>query len=398
VSRSASSQRDGYVGVNPSVKRQEPIVPDDAPGSILVDSRLRRRISQPLLTWFRRQQRDLPWRQDRDPYRIWVSEVMLQQTQAATVVRFFGPFVQRFPTISALAEADEQDVLRLWEGLGYYRRARDLHRAARQLAAHHQGRIPNDPAVLKDLPGIGRYILGAVLSQAFDRRLPILEANSERVLCRLFGLKDDPRRGPARRQLWQIAETLLPVRQVGDFNQALMELGALVCTPSSPSCSICPLARVCTANQQGLQETIPARSRSPEPARVQEVAVVVRRGIRVFLVQRPGEGRWASMWEFPHGPLTADETHEMAAVRILNELTGLKAHLKPELLSLRHAVNHYHITLVCFEAAYQAGKFRSDFYVQGEWVEPRQLPAYPVSSPQRQLAQALIGVRQKKLF
>jgi A/G-specific adenine glycosylase len=363
-----------------------------------VDASFRRRVGQSLLTWFRGQQRDLPWRRDRDPYHIWVSEVMLQQTQAATVARFFEPFVRRFPTINALAAADDQEVLRLWEGLGYYRRARDLHRAARLLATHHRGRMPNDPAILKELPGIGRYILGAVLSQAFDRRLPILEANSERVLCRLFGVMDDPRRSPVRRHLWQAAEALLPTRHVGDFNQALMELGALVCTPAAPSCSVCPLARVCTANRLTLQETIPVRSRPPEPIHVQEAAVVLRRGARVLLVQRPAQGRWAAMWEFPHGPLAPRETHEAAAVRLLAGLTGLTGRLMPELLSLRHAVNHYHITLVCFEAGYQSGRFRSDFYVQGKWVEPRQLPSYPVSSPQRQLAEALAGAQQRKLF
>jgi A/G-specific adenine glycosylase len=375
--------------------RSSPMLPL---GRILVDARFRRRVIQSLLTWFRRQQRDLPWRKDRDPYRIWVSEVMLQQTQASTVIRFFEPFIQRFPTIDALAAADEQDVLRCWEGLGYYRRARDLHRAARHLATYHQGRVPNEPSVMKELPGIGRYILGAVLSQAFDRRLPILEANSERIMCRLFGVQGDPRRAPVRSRLWQLAEALLPARHVGDFNQALMELGALVCTPSAPCCSVCPVARVCTAKRLALQEAIPVRSPPPDPIQVQEVAIVLRRGARVLLVQRPPQGRWAAMWEFPHGPLTRHETHEAAAVRLLAALTGLKGRLKPELLSLRHAVNHHHIALVCFEAGYQSGRFRSEFYVQGKWVEPRDLPAYPVSSPQRQLAQALIGAQQKKLF
>src|SRR5207245_11266555 len=215
---------------------------------------LRGRIQPPLLAWFDRNRRDLPWRRNRDPYRIWVSEVMLQQTQVATVVRYYEPFLKAFPTIAALAAASEQQVLRRWEGLGYYRRARHLHQAARQLVLEHQGNIPDDPEIFARLPGVGRYILGAVLSQAFDRRLPILEANSLRVLCRLFGRKGD--RGSLKRWLWQAAEGLLPARRVGDFNQALMELGALVCTPRSARCSICPLRLDCLARGRCWEEAV----------------------------------------------------------------------------------------------------------------------------------------------
>jgi A/G-specific adenine glycosylase len=353
------------------------------------------------LAWFERHQRSLPWRQDRDPYRIWVSEVMLQQTQVATVIRYFERFVTRFPTVAALATADEQEVLRLWEGLGYYRRARHLHQAARELVAQHwatQGHLPDDPAVWQALPGVGRYILGAVLSQAFDRRLPILEANSERVLCRLLGQTEDPRRGAVRRWLWQTAEALLPARRVGAFNQALMELGALVCVPVAPRCVHCPLAAMCQARRLGLQESIPARTQAPAEIAIQEVAVVVRRGSRVLLVQRPENGRWAGLWEFPHGPLAAHEAHEAAAARILAELTGLQATLGPELLTVRHSIMNQRITLVCFEACHRSGKFHSDFYRQGQWVEPGQLHTYPVSAPQRRVAQALVQVRQQRLF
>ena len=222
----------------------------------------RRRLSRRLLDWFARRRRDLPWRRDRDPYRIWVSEVMLQQTQAATVVPYFERFLQAFPTLADLAAADEQQVLRLWEGLGYYRRARDLLRTARLLAASHGGRFPDDPVALEGLPGLGRYTRNAVLSQAFDRRLPILEANSRRVLCRLFGRTGDPSLAPEQRWLWDAAEALLPSRRVGDFNQALMELGALVCTPDAPRCSECPLADDCVARRLGLQDAIPARRRA----------------------------------------------------------------------------------------------------------------------------------------
>jgi A/G-specific adenine glycosylase len=323
---------------------------------------------------------------------------MLQQTQVATVVPYFQRFLARFPSLTALAAADEQDVLRLWEGLGYYRRARDLHRSARILADRHEGRIPGDPAALQELPGVGRYMVGAVLSQAFDRRLPILEVNSERVLCRLFGITGDPRRGPVRRALWKIAECLLPARQVGDFNQALMELGALVCTPAAPRCDACPLAVECVARRHGLQEAIPERVKPPAPVEHQEVAAVVRRGGRVFLAQRPTGGRWAGLWEFPRGPAWKGEPHEEAAKRVLAELTGFAVEPGPELLTVRHAVNQHRITLVCFEARYRAGRFRSDFYPDGRWVEVDQLAAYPFSVPQRRLARALGDVRQRRLF
>jgi A/G-specific adenine glycosylase len=352
---------------------------------------LKKWAGQRLRTWFRRHQRDLPWRRDRDPYRIWVSEVMLQQTQVATVIGYFERFLRAFPTMAALAAADEQEVLRLWEGLGYYRRARDLHRTARVLAADHGGRFPADPTQLRGLPGLGRYTANAVLSQAFDLRLPILEANSQRVLSRLFGRADDPRQGPARAWLWQAAEDLLPARGAGEFNQALMEVGALVCTPTAPRCDACPLAARCVARQQGLQEVIPARTLPPATTYVQEAAVVVRRGDRVLLAQRPATGRWAGMWEFPHGALEEGETPAAAARRLGPALTGLEMELGAEVLTVRHGITRYHVTLVCFEAEHVGGNFRSPFYVGGEWLAPADLAAYPVSSPQRRLARALIA-------
>ena len=371
--------------------------PPDEPArpSLPLRSRVRRR----LLSWFDKARRDLPWRRDRDPYRIWVSEVMLQQTTVAAVVPYFERFLSVFPTLQDLAAASEQQVLRLWEGLGYYRRARHLHRAARQLASSHDGTFPDDPDVLRELPGMGRYTIGAVLSQAFDRRLPILEANSLRVRCRLFGRADDPRRGPAQRWLWQVAEDLLPVRRVGDFNQALMELGALVCTPAAPRCGECPLAADCVARRLGLQNAIPAKAPPPALTEVREAAVVIRRGPRVLLAQRPESAtRWANMWEFPHGPLAAGESHEEGAARLAQE-TGFSVTLGQELLTLRHGVTRFRITMACFEAELAGGEFRSDFYRQGLWVVPERLPDYPVSAPQRRLAKALLAPpRQRNLF
>lgn len=357
--------------------------------------RLRRR----LLRWFRAHQRDLPWRKNRDPYSIWVSEIMLQQTQVATVIPYFLRFLQAFPSLAALAAASEQEVLRHWEGLGYYRRARSLHRAAQILAAEHGGQFPREVEVVRSLPGIGRYTAGAILSQAFDQRLPIVEANSQRVLCRLLGIREDPTRGATRERLWQAAEALLPTREPGEFNQALMEVGALVCTPAAPQCAVCPLAEFCAARQQGAQDQIPVRLTPPVPVEVQEVAAVVRKKSKVLLAQRPVQGRWAGLWEFPHDVVQPDETHEAAAGRILLALTGLQVQIGSELLTVRHAVTHHRITMVCLEGEHISGEFSSSFYQNSIWLPPAQLAAYPVSAPQRRLARAVAAsARQRRLF
>jgi len=229
--------------------------------------------------------------------------------------------------------------------------------------------------------------------------LPIVEANSQRVLSRLFGREDDPRQPAARRWLWRVAEAILPNRDVGAFNQALMELGALVCMPAAPRCGQCPLAARCIARQRGRQESIPVRTPPPEVLPVEEAAVVVRRGAEVLFVQRPPEGRWAGLWEFPHGPVLKGEPHEIAASRLLRQLTGLSVKVGSELLTIRHDITRYRITLTCFEAEYAGGEFQSAFYVAGRWLSLADLAAYPVSSPQRRLARFLLSPsRQRRLF
>lgn len=358
-------------------------------------SSLRRR----LLTWFDRHKRDLPWRDSRDPYRIWISEVMLQQTQVATVIPYYHRFLATFPTLPDLAQADEQEVLRHWEGLGYYRRARDLHRAARLLVANHDRSLPDDADIWRELPGVGRYILGAVLSQAFDRRLPIVEANSRRVLCRLFGQSGNANSKAVTDWLWHTAEALLPKKRVGDFNQSLMELGALVCVPTAPRCGECPLSADCKARMDGTQEAIPAKAAAQAVEAVREVAIVIRKRNQVLLVQRPPAGRWANMWEFPRLPTEKRETVESAAERILSEVLGIKAELGAELLTIRHCVTRFRITLVALEAKFLSGVVRMDYYQDARWLEPSALSEYPVSSPQRRLARELARPnRQRPLF
>jgi A/G-specific adenine glycosylase len=347
-----------------------------------------------LLSWFRCARRDLPWRRDRDPYRIWVSEVMLQQTQAATAAAYFERFIQRFPDWRSLAAAAEHEVLRQWEGLGYYQRARNLHRSARMLMTQHGGEVPRDAGLLRQLPGIGRYLAGAILSQAFDQRLPILEANSRRVLCRLFGCTADPRRSEAENWLWNAATRLLPARQVGEFNQALMELGALVCTARRPDCRRCPLADRCIARAEGRQDRLPARSRRPPSQRVDDAALVLRRRQRVLLVQRPENGRWAGMWEFPHGECAAGEEPAQAAMRHLQQLTEYRANKVTYWCRLTHGVTRFRITMHCFTGEYFGGRFCSKYYQAATWVLPQQLADYPLSSPQRRLAELLVNDKQ----
>jgi A/G-specific adenine glycosylase len=328
----------------------------------------------------------LPWRSHRDPYRIWVSEVMLQQTTTAAVIPYYERFLAAFPTVEALAQADEEDVLRLWQGLGYYRRARHLHAAARTLVQQHGGRLPDDPALWRSLPGVGRYICAAVLSQAFDRRLPIVEANSLRVLARLYGYAGDPRQGAGQRWVWRAAEALLPVQGVGDFNQALMELGSLVCTPRQPRCAQCPWQRWCRAWQQGKQDRIPPAPSRPVPVEVHELAVLIRNGPRLLLCQRPAEAkRWPRLWEVPHAEIASWDDAHAQLPQLIRGATALEVRPLQSLTTLCHSVTRFRIHLHAWSAQYLRGAFRSDFYVASAWITPQELDRFPLSSPQRRL-------------
>jgi len=255
-------------------------------------------IARPLLAWYRRHRRDLPWRMNRDPYRVWVSEIMLQQTQVERVKDFFIRFIDRFPTVESLAAAPERQVLRFWEGLGYYRRARQLHAAAKQVVADHDGRFPDTAAALRELPGIGRYTAGAIASIAFGRREPILEANSRRVFARLVG-HDQPVGGAADEPLWQVAAGFVPAREPGLFNQAIMDLGAIICTPTQPQCDRCPLAGLCVVNATGRTAEIPVPTPRRAATLVRETAVVIRQGDRVLVERRPAGAWWEGLWDFP---------------------------------------------------------------------------------------------------
>jgi A/G-specific adenine glycosylase len=291
-----------------------------------------------LLRWYRRHRRDLPWRRTRSPYYVLVSEIMLQQTQVETVIPYYERFIKAFPTIEALAAAPTERVLKLWEGLGYYSRARNLQRAAQAVVARCGGVVPDDPAALVELPGVGRYTAGAVASIAYGRPAPILDGNVKRVLCRLFALRTDPRERATERRLWALSAALLPSRAVADFNQGLMELGALVCTPKRPACLLCPVAAGCDAASAGLQDTLPVRSPRRAPAEERMAVGVVLRGGTVLMRPRPGKGLLSGLWGLPEVSHATDDTE--GARQALAEALGLELPTAQALAPVRHVYTH----------------------------------------------------------
>lgn len=350
---------------------------------------LRRR----LLAWYAQHARDLPWRRSRDPYRVWISEVMLQQTQVATVRDYFTRFIATFPDVRSLAVADEIDVLRLWEGLGYYRRARQLHAAAKQIVERLAGNFPHDLIELQSLPGIGRYTAGAIASIAFDQRAPILEANTIRLFSRLIAFTGEAASAAGQSTLWKFAEDILPQKDVARFNQALMELGSLVCTPKEPQCDECPLATICKAKKLGLQHAIPAAKTRPSFTQLREAAIIVRKNGSV-LMRRCGENeRWAGLWDFPRfelestGPLFAQQE----IISKVAAQTGIQCAPGAILKTLKHGVTRYRITLDCYEAAYVSGRLTSSTTSPIRWTALSHLAALPLSTTGRKIVKLLVS-------
>jgi A/G-specific adenine glycosylase len=350
-------------------------------------ARFRRR----LRSWYARHARDLPWRRHGDPYPVWVSEIMLQQTQVETVRPYFARFLAAFPSIAALAAADTQRVLRLWEGLGYYRRARQLHEAARLIVKQHGGVFPRDPRLVRSLPGIGRYTAGAILSIAFDAREPILEANTVRLHARLLAYPHDPLAKAGQDILWRMAEAVLPRRDPGRFNQALMEIGSLVCLPRNPLCETCPVAPLCATRREGRQNEIPRPKAKPRMEDIHEVAVVIRRGGRVLLMQCPEGRRWAGLWDFPRYAVQADDgpaLHAELADHVRREL-GLAISVGQRLVRLKHGVTRFRITLDGYAAKSVGRVTRGTLASPQRWVRPGQLDQYPLSTTGRKIGHLL---------
>ena len=357
-----------------------------------------------LLNWYRHNQADLPWRRDPSPYQVWLSEVMLQQTQVETVIPYYQRFLAAFPSIAALADAPLDAVLKRWEGLGYYSRARNLHRAARLLVAEYNGALPSQVDDLLKLPGIGPYTAGAIASIAFGRSAPVLDGNVMRIYARLLDLPDDISKGATRKKLWRIAEEWLPAQGAGEYNQALMELGQKVCRPKNPHCAVCPLRYNCRAFAAGTQAARPVRSkRSPTPHYDVAAGLIRDEQGRLLIAQRPLEGLLGGLWEFPGGKREGRESLEDCLRRELREELAIEVEVGQRMAVVNHAFSHFKITLHAFDCRYLGAlppysEPQALEALAWAWVSEEELEQYSFGKADRQVIAelALLGKQPVK--
>ena len=330
-----------------------------------------------LLTWFEIHSRHLPWRETEDPYCIWVSEVMLQQTQVKKVLEYYQKFVSKFPDVESLAETGLQDLLKAWEGLGYYARARNLHKAAQVVVEDLKGEIPADYAAFRQLPGVGEYTAAAVQSIAFNAPYAVVDGNVKRVLARVFLIDTPINQSASTRIVQEKADLLLDHTAPGIFNQAMMELGASVCRPKSPTCIVCPVNTVCRAFQTARQEEFPVRWKSKPLPEYHIVAGVIHQGDRILITQRKPEGLLGGLWEFPGGKIQVKETAEQACIRAIREETNLRVEPTEYLTRVKHAYTHFKIVMDVFHCDYQSGKVALTEAVDYRWITTDQIDQYP---------------------
>lgn len=349
-----------------------------------------KRIAKALLSWYDVKQRDLPWRRTDDPYAIMVSEFMLQQTQVATAMSYYRRFLAAMPDVHALAGAAEQEVLRLWAGLGYYSRARNLHAAARQIVDEHAGRVPDRFGDLLFLPGVGRYMAGAIASIAFGHAVPAVDANVARIVCRLQALAVNPAAARVRHSLEDLAQGMIPADRAGDFNQALMDLGATVCTAAAPRCPECPLRAMCHGAGQGAPERYPALPARRQTVEVHEVCALLRVEGRYLVARRPADrGRYRNMWEFPHVEVSAEADLGEALVAYLAEAFGIGVRPGDEWAQIRHQVTHHRITkhLLPCEAA---GRLPALDIEKARLATLDEIGELPLGAPHKKICKLLV--------
>lgn len=355
------------------------------------------KLASKLLEWYRGCARRMPWRDFPQPYTTWVSEIMLQQTQVETVIPYYDRWLTRFPTLADLAAASEEDVLRLWEGLGYYSRARNLHKAARLVMEKYLGLIPSNAAELACLPGIGRYTAGAIASIAFGQDEAALDGNIRRVFSRLFNV-ELPLRSPAsERLLWELAWENLPTGQAGDYNQALMDLGATICIPKNPTCVVCPLADLCQAHQLGVEGQRPVTNPRPPVPHVIVTAGVIQRNDKTLIARRPPKGLLGGLWEFPGGKKEDGEDLPACLRREIQEELGVNVLIGAPLGVYHHAYTHFRVTLTAFFSTLESGEPQALHATQIAWVGLDDLATYPMGKIDRWIARDL-KINQKPVI
>jgi len=344
-----------------------------------------------LLNWYRQHGRTLPWRGHPDPYAVWVSEIMLQQTRVETVIPYFEKWMQLFPTVRNLAEATEQDVLNAWEGLGYYSRARNLHKAAKIVVEKYNGSLPRDLKELLGLPGIGCYTVGAIASIAFGMDEPTLDGNLRRVFARLFDVSEPADSSVGEKILWGLARENLPSGQAGDYNQALMDLGATICIPKNPRCLICPLMEICKSRASGTQEQRPVlKPKKETPHHVHAAGAIVRRIANpphkeVLLSKRPSKGLLGGMWEFPNGRVDGEPADELKSA--LERGYNLRVRKGEALGIVKHAYTHFRVTVFAYRCELVSISKNKSL----KWVKLKELDDYPMGKVDRQIARMLDG-------
>ena len=344
--------------------------------------------SQHLLDWYDQNARQMPWRGSNDPYAIWISEIMLQQTQVDTVTPYFLRWMARFPTLPRLASASEQDVLQIWEGLGYYSRARNLLKAARLVVEQYGGSLPASRQALEKLPGIGPYTSGAIASIAFGLDEAALDGNIRRVLARLFDVAVPARSKAGEEQLWKLARQNLPPGRAGDYNQALMDLGATLCMPHRPACLVCPLAAFCQAAALGVQEQRPVLDARPAVPHYTVVAAVIEDGQgRVLITRRPSKGLLGGLWEFPGGKVEEGEQMAAGLMREIREELDAAIDVGGAFGVYRHAFTHFKVTLHAFLCRLVSGSSPTLLEASAmAWVTPPELAHYPMGKIDRQIS------------
>ena len=363
-----------------------------------LSKRDKRKIRDALCRWFADNQRHLPWRKEYHPYQVWIAEIMGQQTQMERVVTYFNRWMHRFPTIDSVARASEQEILKAWEGLGYYSRARNIHRAAQLILARHNGQVPDSYNELLDLPGIGPYTAAAIASIAYNRDIPLVDANVERVLARLTDCDLVVKTAEARQWFAQLASDLLPPGHAGAFNQALMEFGALVCRPGTPRCPACILADLCRANQASTVGQRPVRKANPGKIEIIMACCIIEHKGQFYIQQRRPDDVWGGLWEFPGGRLKSGETPGQAARREVHEETGFMLLRLHPLATVVHHYTKYRVTLHGFLSTLQNTHNVPILHAASQfaWVSLSALADFPFPAGHRKLRTILVEKEEKK--